>query len=96
MVEHLHLLHRRGAAHSKATLEKSQIDEMNKAFKIARKQVAKSAQASSEAMLATIKSSVETANDLIGNATKAAKHAATANRSALTTTVRGTSDKSAA
>ena len=77
-------------------MEKSQIDELNKAFKIARKQVAKSAQASSEAMLATIKSSVETANDLIGNATKAAKHAATANRSALTTTVRGTSDKSAA
>ena len=95
-MEHLHLLHRRGTAHNKANLEKSQIHELNKAFKIARKQVAKSAQAGSEAMFATIKSSVETTNDLIGNTTKAAKYAATANRSALTTTVRGTSDKSAA
>ena len=77
-------------------LFESQIDELNNAFKIALEQVAKSAPAGSEAMFATIKSSVETANDLIDNATKAARQAAEVNLTALTTTVKDASDKSAA
>ncbi|MBS0543920.1 MAG: phasin family protein [Proteobacteria bacterium] len=77
-------------------LFESQIDELNNAFKRTLEQVAKSAPAGSEAMFATIKSSVETANDLIGNATKAARQAAEANLTALTTTVKGASDTSAA
>ena len=48
----------------------------------------------SDAVFATIRSSVETANELIGNAAQAARQAAEAGVPALTTRVKGASDKS--
>lgn len=75
-------------------LFESQIDELNKAFMVALEQVAKSAPAGSDAVFATIRSSVETANELIGNASQAARQAAEAGVPALTTRVKGASDKS--
>ena len=79
-----------------AKLFEGQIAELNKNFNIALEHAVESAPAGSEAVFAAIKSSVETANSLYDNATKAVKQAAEDNIGALTTTVEAASGKKAA
>lgn len=79
-----------------AKLFEGQLNELNRNFSTAMRQAVNSAPARSEAVFAAIKSSVDAANSLCDNATKAVMQVAEHNIGALTTTVEAASGKTAA